>query len=371
MAAWNASPLPRSSTRRWLLWCAILAFVVFLADDWTGSEISFSLFYLVPVALAAWRVGLAAGVAFSIVCTVGWVSAYLLNRQFYSHPAIAFWNASVEIGVYLTVALALSNVRRGYDRVRALSLQVRAAFDDLDAELRSVGELQRSLLPAEPPRTPGLAVSVHYATSTRAGGDYFDFLSQDGGRLAVLIADASGHGTPAAVLMSMTRILTHVSPPSLPPEELLATLNARLKPNIPEGQFVTACSAVFDPATRRLEYAIAGHNPPLLVRRATGGVTEFENPRGLPLGVFPQGDYRRRAVTLEPGDTVLLYTDGLTEAMDPERRFFGLERVERTLAAHRGEPPNSIRDALLLELESHVGFAPQSDDVTLILLQAE
>ncbi|MDB5330742.1 MAG: rsbU 2 [Phycisphaerales bacterium] len=214
--------------------------------------------------------------------------------------------------------------------------QLAGALGALDRELQVVGEIQRSLLPAVLPKIPGFAVATFYLTSARAGGDYYDFFPLAGGAWGVFIADVSGHGTPAAVLMAITHAIAHAQPGThTPPEMLLGYLNDQLvRSYTRDGTFVTAFYAVLDPRTRRLTYSRAGHNPPRLVRR--GCVTALDANGELPLGIVDQQSYGETTVTLESGDLLLLYTDGVTEAApahkrDEARDLFGVERLDKAL----------------------------------------
>jgi len=358
-----------TSRRVWLLAASIALLAVFGADYATGSEVSVSLLYLVPVAAAGWFVGRRAAMVLSAGATASWVAAYLLVRHFLFDPRLLFWNATVEAGVYLTVALTLSALRLEMDKQRATSLELREAYEQLDQELQAVGKIQRRMLPAAPPRPAGWRFAVHYSPSRRAGGDYYDFFPLDQGRIGFLIADASGHGTPAAVMMAMMRALVHTDPAALDaPERALCSANARFAPIILAGQFVTACYVVFERA--RVDYALAGHVPPLVARAKTGEVEEFVNRSGPPLGLFDKASFAREGARLEPGDTVLLYTDGLTEAMDGSRRFLGVDRVKQVLAEHCLEPEDQLCERLLEELRFHVGRGGLSDDLTLIVARA-
>ena len=238
--------------------------------------------------------------------------------------------------------------------------------------MSKVGDLQRSLLPPEPPRVPGYRVAVDYATSARAGGDYYDFFPLPDGRLGVLVADASGHGTPAAVLMAMTRVLLRTAEESLaPPDRVLVDLNRQLARTIPSARFVTACYAVLEPAAGGFEYALAGHNPPLLVSGAAGRIDTLDAADGPPLGVFEDAAFERRVARLEVGDTIVLYTDGWTEAMDAEGRMFGEDRLRTVVLEAADLPADAMRDRLVEALGRHLGATPPADDRTLVLLRRD
>jgi sigma-B regulation protein RsbU (phosphoserine phosphatase) len=352
----------------WLLLAAVLVLAVFWADYRTGTEASLSLLYLVPVAIAAWRVGRGAGVALSVASALSWIAAYLWARGLRFDPRLLFWNATVEQGVYLTVALTLSTVRSEMDKQRALAAELRDAYAQLDDELRQVGDIQLRMLPTAPPPMPGWRMVLHYSPSRRSGGDYYDFFPLGNGRVGFVIADASGHGTPAAVVMAMMRVLLHTDPEALSaPEQALHSANLRLCRTILSGQFVTACYAVFGSRDGRLEYAIAGHPPPLVIRVASGAAEEFSNPTGPPLGIFDASVYTRQCARLEPGDAVLFYTDGLTEAQGRDGELFGVERVKRVLMEERGAAEHELRDRLLGALRTHTGAASLPDDLAVVM----
>ncbi len=251
--------------------------------------------------------------------------------------------------------------------------QLAVALKDLDRELQVVGEIQKSLLPGELPRIEGFEVGAWYRTSARAGGDYYDFFPLSGGRWGLFIADVSGHGTPAAVVMAVTHAIAHAQPGThTPPEALLAYLNRQLAASYTNnGTFVTAFYAVLDPAKRTLTYARAGHNPPRLVR-AGGGIVSLDKTGELPLGIESQQEYAEATVSLERGDLLVLYTDGITEAMGPRRagaspELFGIERLDRVVSEGLGAAATIER--VKAEVEAFTGGTPPGDDCTLIAVR--
>jgi sigma-B regulation protein RsbU (phosphoserine phosphatase) len=307
----------------------------------------------------------------SLASTAAWLVSYWLTGEYFTKPAILFWNTLVELGFFLVVTFALARVRAGLATEHSLRQQLEVAYRQLDDQFRVVGDIQRRLLPPRVPDLPGYRIAVHYAASMRAGGDYYDFFPLPDGRLGLMIADVSGHGPAAAVVMAMTRVLLHRAPEALTlPERALEALNAQLEQSVLRGQFVTACYSTLEPRSGRVAYALAGHDPPLLVRGGSGALEAFENPGGLPLGVFEAPRFTRGEVRLGPGDALLYYTDGLTEASDAEGHMFGVERVHELLRASRGLEPEAIRDRLLEGLRAHVGSAAPTDDLTLIVVRA-
>ena len=219
------------------------------------------------------------------------------------------------------------------------------------------------------PAIPGLELAASYQTSQWAGGDYYDFFELPDGRWGFLIADVSGHGTPAAVMMAILHSLAHGHPghPE-PPDALLEHVNRRLAARYTAENevFVTAFYAIYDPVRRELTYSCAGHNPPQLKRCSLGKVDSLEDVGGPPLGLFDDTDYPQATVTLRPGDILVLYTDGITEAMDSRNRQFGLDRLNDVLS-RCDRNATQMRDAILEDLDRFTDGNPAHDDRTLLV----
>jgi sigma-B regulation protein RsbU (phosphoserine phosphatase) len=224
-----------------------------------------------------------------------------------------------------------------------LSEEVRRAYDMVDRELKVVGDIQRSLLPTTLPTIPTLELAATYQTSQRAGGDYYDFFELPNGHWGVLIADVSGHGTPAAVLMAVTHSIAHtVADPKGPPSRLLSFVNRRLAAayTTDNGSFVTAFYGTYDPATRELCFSNAGHPPPR-VRGANGdsGVPLHAQP-GLPLGI--------------------------TEARNPAGQLLGTTRFDDILSRCTGTAADIAAQALAA-VDQFTEGGPFTDDRTLLV----
>ena len=253
-----------------------------------------------------------------------------------------------------------------HNLVRSQKLQ--EAYEDLDREMKVVEEIQHSLLPAKVPSIPTLDLAIHYTTSRRAGGDYYDFFPLPGGKWGILIADVSGHGTPAAVLMAVTHSIAHTLPgPAEPPGNLLGYLNCHLAARYTKdsGTFVTAFYGVYDPATRQITYASAGHNPPRLKRCADSTRSTLDGVQRLPLGVSAEETYPEKTVQLRPGDQLIFYTDGVTDAENAAGRLFGIERLDGVLAGCENTAPE-VLGAILRALADFTAGHPADDDRTLI-----
>ncbi|HVZ93995.1 MAG TPA: PP2C family protein-serine/threonine phosphatase [Phycisphaerales bacterium] len=252
--------------------------------------------------------------------------------------------------------------------------QLASALAALDRELQVVGEIQRSLLPSELPKISGFDIAADYVTSARAGGDYYDFFPLDGNSWGIFIADVSGHGTPAAVMMAITHAIAHAQPDHhKPPAAMLAYLNDQLvRSYASAGTFVTAFYGVFDPLRRTLMYSSAGHNQPRV--RRDGQIIALDDARSVPLGVVPEPRFTEATVQLNRGDLLLLYTDGITEAMPPVvrgqgPRLFGTERLDRVLCESTAQSAAGIINDIRAAVADFTNSAPPTDDRTLISLR--
>ena len=276
-------------------------------------------------------------------------------------------------------------------KVQLLKDQLRRANEELDRELQVVGQLQRSLLPARLPAIPGLELAASYETARRAGGDYYDVFPLRDGRWGLLIADVSGHGTPAAVLMSVMHAIAHGFPgPHEPAGGLLEYVNERLV-NVytnNTGNFVTAFYAVFDPGTRTLTYANAGHPPPRILRRCgtspdrgqdepgaadsptSRTIGGLNGPAGPPLGVIAGLSYQHATTTLGADDVLVLYTDGITEMMNSTRDLYGTDRLDWVIAERSADcTARHLIEAILASVVDHGQGQPLADDQTLLVLR--
>jgi serine phosphatase RsbU (regulator of sigma subunit) len=255
-----------------------------------------------------------------------------------------------------------------------------AAFTSLDEEFRAVGIIQQSLLPRSIPEIPTLALAADYRPCARAGGDYYDFFKLPNNLWGIFLADVSGHGPPAAVIMAVTHALAH-SYRDLAhcPAEFLTHLHRTLARRYTSaGSFVTAFYGVFDPTNRTLRYATAGHPSPRLLRSADAGgaatIYDLEGPGGLPLGIFDELDsncYDSASIILHPGDALLLYTDGISEARAQDGEFFGPEGLDHALRSSKPRcNPSELIHAVNDAVADFTSNAPLDDDRTLVVIYA-
>ncbi|MBN1105031.1 MAG: SpoIIE family protein phosphatase [Deltaproteobacteria bacterium] len=247
-----------------------------------------------------------------------------------------------------------------------------AAKERIESELKIAHEIQMSILPMTFPPFPHRREFDIYATIAPAkevGGDLYDFFFLDEDHLCVAIGDVSGKGVPAALFMAVTRTLIKTkATQGLTPDKVLGRVNEDLALDNDSMMFVTLFLGILDTRTGELEYSNAGHNPPYVLRRG-GGVELVEGTGGTALGVLEGCVYRSKKVLLRKGETIFLYTDGVTEAMDRDDALFSDERLIRDLGALHEKPPQEVLSGVMDRVKVFSEGAPQADDITILVLR--
>ena len=247
-----------------------------------------------------------------------------------------------------------------------------AAKERIESELKIAHTIQLSFLPKKFPPFPERTEMDIYAglqAAKEVGGDLYDFFLLDEHRLFFSIGDVSGKGVPAALFMAVAKTLMKgIAEQQLTPAQVLARVNHELYVDNDQMLFVTVFCGILDLRTGELRFSNAGHLPPLLLRGA-GGVSLLELPKGIVLGVSDEADYETWTLKLEPQDTLLLYTDGVTEARDGGRDFFGDDRLRAFADSHCSAPPRELVEGLVAAVEDYAGAAEQADDITVLALR--
>ncbi|MCA9240978.1 MAG: SpoIIE family protein phosphatase [Planctomycetales bacterium] len=259
-------------------------------------------------------------------------------------------------GVAAQAAVAVDNAK-----LHEQMLAQRALQRDLDLAAR----MQRALLPSSDPRVDGYQFFSYYESARQVGGDYYDYIPLPGGRFAVVVGDVAGKGVSAAILMA--RLSSDVRF-SLATEPDLTSAVMRINKSFAQqgwqDRFVTMIFCIVDPATHEMTMVNAGHMAPLL-RNSEGRVIEIgEEIAGLPIGVYDEFEYESMARTLEPGDVITIFTDGFSEAMNPNQDLYGLERLAN-IAAAAAENTEQLGEHILTDVQEFVSGHPQSDDMCL------
>ncbi len=252
--------------------------------------------------------------------------------------------------------------------IHRLNLEVQKQRDKLARELKVVSDLQLKLLPEKLPEINGLKLAVHYETSLYSGGDYYDVAELPDNRWGFLLADAAGHGAPAAVEMAMTCALFRSYPePPIESDGVLSYLNRHLRKTY-ETSFVTAIYIIYDPVGHTLQIARAGQPPPMVYRSSENKATEVKCAGVLPMGLVGYEDIPVTEMQLNPGDRVLLYTDGITERFNYDNKQYGEERLLKQLERKDRPEPQRLLDDIMKDVEQFAGGRVAEDDQALLLL---
>jgi len=243
----------------------------------------------------------------------------------------------------------------------------------LDHDLQIARDIQRILLPAEAPVIPGFQIAGINIPASQVSGDYFDYIQVDDDRLGVVIADVSGKGVPASLIMAICRsALRAEARGSRSPAEVLQRVNRQLYPDIKEDMFISMAYLILDYKNATATLARGGHDAPLLYRAATGEISKLKPP-GMALGIDSGSVFDRvtgdLSVPLEPDDCLVLYTDGVTEALDANGDEFGPERMTRSIQASVREGAAGVIARLTADVRDFVDGNPQHDDITLIVVR--
>jgi sigma-B regulation protein RsbU (phosphoserine phosphatase) len=261
----------------------------------------------------------------------------------------------------------------------AFTLRTAEVFSDaaekrrIDSDLEVAHEIQRILLPSRAPEIEGFEISGLNLPARHVSGDYYDFLNVDENHCGVVIADVSGKGVPASLIMATCRgVLRGEAEGELSAAELLRRVNRRMFPDIKEDMFISMAYLILEKSQGKVTLCRAGHDAPLLYKASDQTVTRV-NPPGMAVGIDNGGAFNRVSrdfcFEMESGDCVVLFTDGVTEALDPEGEEFGVPRVTRVLLENAQLCASALLERITTELKSFVGAAPQHDDITLIVIR--
>lgn len=238
----------------------------------------------------------------------------------------------------------------------------------LERELQVASEIQQRFQPASAPQVAGYELQGISFPCYEIGGDYYDFIERADGKLVVALGDVSGKGTAAALLMSSLHAAVHMQANTH--DSLVKTIcavNRYLVESIPPNRFVTLFYAELDPKNGMLAFLNAGHNPPLIVH--AGGTMEQLAAGGLPLGIMPNADFREGRTKLHPGDVLVVYSDGVSEALNPDGEEFGPTRLYEVVARNLDASASGIRDRIESALTKFCQGTPAADDITLVIVK--
>jgi sigma-B regulation protein RsbU (phosphoserine phosphatase) len=337
------------------------------ADIATSPDLSFLVFYILPVLLAAWFLGPREGVIVSLASVAVWTLDDVLTSRAYRDFSVPIWNRGGELAFFVFLAWLAGVLKR------ALQHEVHERTERLERDLAMAREVQASLLPPRRQETGRLSVAAECRQAFGVGGDVYEIQKLAGGALFVAVADVSGKGMAAALLMSSflasLRLLLPVHAGRL--DVLAGDLSERLRTTLETPRFVTSFFAIVEDAM--LRYVNAGHNPGFLVTPGAppAGVVSLHST-GTVLGLIPAARFREERVPFPPGSLLVLYSDGLTECANAAEEEFGGPRAAAVVAAAGADadaPPAAAVEKLLAAAEAHAAGEPFGDDVTILCVR--
>lgn len=264
----------------------------------------------------------------------------------------------------LTTLASVASIRVENARL----LEERFQRERMERELELATEIQQRFQPSAPPTVEGYEFQGISFSCYEIGGDYYDFIPRHDGKMFVALGDVSGKGTAAALLMSSLHAAIHAQTSAKSSlSETINSVNQYLSDNTPSNRFVTLFLAELDPTNGKLSYINAGHNPPL-IGRINGEVQQLDSG-GFPLGIIPMAEYEIGEVQLEPGEALVIYSDGVSEANNLKGDEFGLERLAEVIKRNIASSASGLRDKVESALSSFTESAPAGDDITLVIVK--
>lgn len=286
-----------------------------------------------------------------------------------------------ELGVIFIIEDKNKFIRNDEETISALTIQVAIAINNakiyadlrvkerISQELEVASRIQKTILPKNITNIYGLQIANYFEPAKEVGGDYYDYTVKDDENVSITIADVSGKGVPAAFLMALGRsILKTLERQGQSPADNLRNLNQIIYPDITEDMFITMLHSNFNNKTKILTYSNAGHNP-LIVYRAKEDKVELHSVKGVAIGFVQGYNYKQGELKLEKGDIVLYYTDGITEAENPNKELFGFERLEKVIYDNRYNDVDTIKENILNEINIFRRDYPQVDDLTFVVIK--
>lgn len=278
-------------------------------------------------------------------------------------------SAYEEMGLTYFAALVEEQLRVSWAKTHAQAL----VHQEITQELAHARRIQESFLPEGIPQLPDWQLAAILEPARETSGDYYDFIPIPNNKLGVVVADVADKGAAAALYMASSRTLIRTYAAEYPsqPELVLSNVNRRTLTETHSGLFVTVFYGILDPSTGKLNYANAGHNPPYLLRARGDKSVQALHKTGPALGIIEDGTWEQEEIELEPGDILMIYTDGLTDAQNEDEVVFSEERVIEIMRANMGRTAQELQQSLLAEVHDFVGDAPRFDDLTMVTIVRE
>jgi sigma-B regulation protein RsbU (phosphoserine phosphatase) len=355
-------PIDEQRTAGLLNVVVILAIAAVAYTDWVVvANISLGYLYVFPIALNALVNPFALTATLAAVCTV-------LQEIFGPAPdsnRLRIVHASISLAGFLIVGFLVTLIAKQRDRLAA---EVRRQRDEYERDLVLASHVQQRVLP-KPLLLPTLEVAAAMQTARLLGGDYYDFVQIDDDVVDVVIADVSGKGAAASLLMPSLAVALHLRARELSgPAAIIKDLDEVLKQITNSATFVTIFYARINTTNRTLEYASGGHNPPLLVHSKTGETRLLEEA-GPVIGILPDAQFSNTVLALDRGDILTLFTDGVTEQENKNGEEFSIERLRVVILSNQSEPATALVAHIAETVSVYAGEVEQSDDLTVVVVK--
>lgn len=316
-----------------------------------------------------------------------WSTQRKVHEAFITAPIIDNETGNILGGIIIELRTLgrewnLESIKRHFPAIRSLAAQISSAlhqskvydqsllYSQTLQELRLAGKIQASFLPNKFPSVPGWQLAVTLLPARDTSGDFFDVIELSDGRLGILVADVADKGVGAALYMALSRTLirTYAVEYDAEPEVVFFAANRRLLSDARANLFVTAFYGILDPDTGILTFCNAGHNPPLIIRSEGKDTVEMLKRTGMAIGIEENATWSQSSISINPGDFLVLYTDGIPEAQDAMGSFFGEEKLVEIVQENTARSAYEIQNSILEGIEKFVGDSPQFDDITLMIL---
>jgi sigma-B regulation protein RsbU (phosphoserine phosphatase) len=256
--------------------------------------------------------------------------------------------------------------------LRRFQKRLQKANKRYEKELKLAGSLQANLIPKQAPAIPGFQLSFVLRSARETSGDFYDFFPLNSGHFGILVADVVDKGAAAALLMAFGRTLLRTLAEETPenPDRVLSNVNQRMLSYTDSSHFLTVFYGILEPEKNEFVYSNAGHNPAIHLKAADGKMKMLKNT-GMPLGLFDDQDWQQRKIQLDPGDLVVMYTDGVTDAQSPLNELYGMERFSKTLQENRKRPLAELEKLVIEDIDRFLDGAPQPDDMAMVILRKD
>jgi len=341
----------------------IVVILLGVLDYHAPPDISFLIFYLPPVLTVTWDAGLVPGLVLSFLSAVLWFFDDVFGTGVFRNEITLYWNVFSRFLVFILTVKLISSLKERMEKEK-LAEQRQVA-----QEFEIARQVQLRLLPAYVPQLPGLKLAGICVPARQVGGDYYDFIPLSSTKLAIAIGDVSGKGLPSALTMAQLQGMVRSSAYSFAddPAGMMTLLNRLLIESTDINRFVSFFYGIFDSKLLTFTYVNGGHNPALVLRNS--GPILHLSTSGAVLGVNPDAVYRVLSITMKPGDSLVLYTDGITEATNNVEEEYGEKRLVQAITKNGVMNMNELCHSILSDVVQFSENVPQQDDMTLVVFK--